>query len=71
MSEANEAPRDPIRAAQANMRPKPVRRFYQNASVREAADGRHELVLDGRVARTPGRNPLAGPWIASSLRSSQ
>jgi chaperone required for assembly of F1-ATPase len=68
MSEANEAPRDPIRAAQANMRPQPVRRFYKTASLREAADGRHELVLDGRLARTPGRNPIAAASRALMLR---
>jgi chaperone required for assembly of F1-ATPase len=47
-----------MRAAQANMRPPPVRRFYKAAEVREA-DGRHALLLDGRGARTPGRNPVA------------
>jgi chaperone required for assembly of F1-ATPase len=54
----SEAPRDPMRAAQANMRPPPVRRFYKTVDVREA-DGRHALMLDGRGARTPGRNPLS------------
>ena len=58
MSERNEAPRDPMRAAQANMRPQPVRRFYKTVEVRED-DGRHALMLDGRGARTPGRNPLS------------
>jgi chaperone required for assembly of F1-ATPase len=58
MSEANDAPRDPMRAAQANMRPPPVGRFYKAVEVREA-DGRHTLLLDGRGARTPGRNPLS------------
>jgi chaperone required for assembly of F1-ATPase len=58
MCEMNDAPRDPMRAAQANMRPPPVRRFYKAVEVREA-DGRHALLLDGRGARTPGRNPLA------------
>jgi chaperone required for assembly of F1-ATPase len=47
-----------MRAAQANMRPPPVRRFYKAAEVREA-DGRHALLLDGRGARTPGQNPVA------------
>jgi chaperone required for assembly of F1-ATPase len=47
-----------MRAAQANMRPQPVRRFYQTAGVTEE-DGRFVLSLDGRRARTPGRNPLA------------
>jgi chaperone required for assembly of F1-ATPase len=50
--------KDPMRAAQANMRPPPVGRFYKAVEVREA-DGRHALLLDGRGARTPGRNPLA------------
>ena len=54
----SEGPRDPMRAAQANMRPLPVRRFYKAVEVREA-DGRHVLMLDGRQARTPGRNPLS------------
>jgi chaperone required for assembly of F1-ATPase len=58
MSEPTEAPRNPIRAAQANMRPQPVRRFYKSAEVTEE-DGRFVLSLDGRQARTPGRNLLA------------
>ncbi|MGO9421061.1 ATP12 family chaperone protein [Roseiarcus sp.] len=49
---------DPMRAAQANMRPSPVRRFYKAVDVSEA-DGRHALTLDGRPARTPGKNRLA------------
>jgi chaperone required for assembly of F1-ATPase len=60
MSEINYTPGDPMRAAQANMRPPPVRRFYTAVEVREA-DGRHALMLDGRGARTPGRNPLVAP----------
>jgi chaperone required for assembly of F1-ATPase len=67
MSEGNEAPRDPMRAAQANMRPLPVRRFYKAVEVREA-DGRHALMLDGRGARTPGRNPLVAPSRALMLK---
>jgi chaperone required for assembly of F1-ATPase len=67
MSETNEAPRDPMRAAQANMRPQPVRRFFKAAEVREA-DGRHTLMLDGRGARTPGRNPLVAPSRALMLK---
>jgi len=50
--------RNPMRAAQANMRPPPVRRFYSAANVREAG-AKHELILDGRAARTPARNRLA------------
>ena len=55
---AGEGSKDPMRAAQANMRPPPVGRFYKAVEVREA-DGRHALLLDGRGARTPGRNPLS------------
>ena len=58
MSEAGESPRDPMRAAQANMRPQPGRRFYKQVEVTEE-NGRFVLSLDGRRARTPGRNPLA------------
>src|SRR5580693_1059827 len=58
--------KDPMRAAQANMRPPPVSRFYKVVEVREA-DGRHALLLDGRGARTPGRNPLAAPSRALML----
>jgi chaperone required for assembly of F1-ATPase len=58
MSEPTEAPRNPMRAAQANMRPQPVRRFYKAAEVTEEGGG-FVLSLDGRRARTPGRNLLA------------
>ena len=51
--------KDPMRAAQANMRREPVRRFYRNVEVRDA-DGRHALTLDGRGARTPGPQPARG-----------
>ena len=68
MSEAGESPRDPMRAAQANMRPQPVRRFYKHAEVTEE-DGRFVLSLDGRRARTPGRNPLAHPSRALMLEA--
>jgi chaperone required for assembly of F1-ATPase len=50
--------KDPMRAAQANMRPAPVMRFYKIVEVGEA-DGRHALLLDGRRARTPGRNSVS------------
>jgi chaperone required for assembly of F1-ATPase len=57
-----------MRAAQANMRPPPVSRFYKAVEVREA-DGRHALLLDGRGARTPGRNPLAAHSRALMLEA--
>ncbi|MBV8103288.1 MAG: ATPase [Hyphomicrobiales bacterium] len=49
---------DPMRAAQAHMRQPIFRRFYNEIEVREAG-GRHQLMLDGRAARTPGKNRLA------------
>jgi chaperone required for assembly of F1-ATPase len=55
-----------MRAAQANMRPQPVRRFYQTAGVTEEG-GRFALSLDGRQARTPGRNPVASTSRALML----
>ena len=64
----SEAPRDPMRAAQANMRPAAIKRFYKTVEVREAADGRYALTLDGRGARTPGRNPLAAKSRALMLK---
>ena len=63
---SGEGSKDPMRAAQANMRPQPVRRFYEGVDVREA-DGRHALMLDGRGARTPGRNPLSASSRALML----
>jgi chaperone required for assembly of F1-ATPase len=58
---------NPMRAAQAAMRPEPVRRFYKDVEVREA-DGRHALALDGRFARTPARNRLAAASRPLMLR---
>jgi chaperone required for assembly of F1-ATPase len=55
----SDPPRDPMRAAQANMRPAAIKRFYRTVDVGEAAGGQHALTLDGRGARTPGRNTLA------------
>jgi chaperone required for assembly of F1-ATPase len=68
MPEIKDEPRDPMRAAQANMRPQPVKRFFKAVEVREA-DGRHALMLDGRRARTPGRNPLAAQSRALMLEA--
>jgi chaperone required for assembly of F1-ATPase len=64
----SEAPRDPMRAAQAHMRRTPVKRFYRMVEVREAAGGLHALTLDGRGARTPGRSPLAATSRALMLK---
>jgi chaperone required for assembly of F1-ATPase len=64
----SEAPCDPMRAAQANMRQPVAKRFYGQVEVREAAGGQHALTLDGRAARTPGRNPLAAASRAVMLK---
>jgi chaperone required for assembly of F1-ATPase len=68
MRPMSEAPRDPMRAAQANMRPATIKRFYRTVDVGEAAGGQHALMLDGRGARTPGRNPLAAKSRALMLK---
>lgn len=59
----SEAPGDPMRAAQANMRPARLKRFFKAASVGEV-DGGFALLLDGRRARTPAKNPLILPTRA-------
>lgn len=56
-----------MRAAQANMRPTAIKRFYKAVEVREG-DGRHALMLDGRRARTPGHNPLSASSRALMAR---
>jgi chaperone required for assembly of F1-ATPase len=70
MSEPSDAPRNPMRAAQANMRPQPVKRFYKGAEVTEEG-GRFALSLDGRRARTPGRNLIAAQNPALMLALAQ
>ena len=67
----SETPRDPMRAAQANMRPPAIRRFFKAVEVREAEGGGFALRLDGRAARTPGRNPLAAKSPALMHRVAQ
>ena len=64
----SEAPRDPMRAAQANMRPATIKRFYRAVDVPEVADGQHTLTLDGRGARTPGGNPITAKSRALMLK---
>ncbi len=60
--------RDPMRAAQANMRQPEIRRFYKTVEVREGEGGGFALTLDGRQARTPGRNALAANSAALMAR---
>lgn len=49
---------DPVAAAQSAMRNPLPARFYDSATVLER-DGLFHVALDGRIARTPARNPLA------------
>jgi chaperone required for assembly of F1-ATPase len=53
-------PSDPIRASQQAMRALLLKRFYKEAGVVDRADGFH-IALDGRTAKTPGRNALMLP----------
>jgi len=64
----SEAPLDPIRAARAHMRQAPIKRFYRAVEVREVEGGRHAVTLDGRGARTPGRNALSATSRALMTR---
>jgi chaperone required for assembly of F1-ATPase len=59
----SDAPSDPMRAAQANMRPPLPKRFYKAASAARRGAG-FALELDGRGARTPAKNPLILPTRA-------
>ena len=61
-----EETRDPMRAAQANMRPPALRRFYKRVEVVavDGGGGGFALRLDGRGARTPGKRPLVAPTRA-------
>jgi len=51
---------NPMRAAQAGMKPTLPKRFYKDAGVQER-DGKFHLTLDGRTAKTPGKQDLAVP----------
>ena len=51
---------NPMRAAQAGMKPALPKRFYKEAGVEER-HGLFHLTLDGRPAKTPGRQTLAVP----------
>jgi len=57
------SPGDPIRAAQKNMRPNVVGRFYKTADVAAVAGG-FALQLDGCGAHTPAKKALVLPTRA-------
>jgi chaperone required for assembly of F1-ATPase len=59
----DERPANPMRAAQANMRPAAIKRFFREASFAEAKEG-FAILLDGRRARTPAKKPLVLPTRA-------
>lgn len=61
-------PLDPTEAAQRSMRTAKRRRFYEHASVGEAAGG-HAVLIDGKPVRTPAKRPLVVParGLAESL----
>ncbi len=56
---------DPVRSARGAMKAVLPRRFYASVAVAEG-EGGFRLVLDGRPARTPGRQPLALPTMAAA-----
>ena len=57
--QADKAPseRNPMEAAQANMRAQLPKRFYKEVDVAPGGHG-FAVLLDGRPVKTPGRNPL-------------
>jgi chaperone required for assembly of F1-ATPase len=56
----------PMRSAQAAMRKPLPKRFYENAEAREEASGGFRLLLDGKPALTPKRQPLVLPSFHSA-----
>src|SRR5262249_42662654 len=58
---AGEGGKDPMPAARARLGQARVKLFYGAVAAREVEGARHALALDGRVARTPGRNALSAP----------
>ena len=53
-------PLDPRESARRGLRPNLRKRFYQEASVDETAEG-FRVLLDGKPIRTPAKRPLAAP----------
>ena len=56
---------DPVRSARAGLKAKLPKRFYSDVSC-ELRDGKHQLLLDGRPARTKLKNPLAVETAAAA-----
>lgn len=53
----------PMRPAERGNKPTLRRRFYKVAGTLEQGGGLHAVTLDGKVAKTPGRAPLAVPSL--------
>jgi chaperone required for assembly of F1-ATPase len=65
-SEAGAAlPIDPIAMARRDQQKALPKRFYKEAAAAER-DGAYALLLDGRPAKTPGRNAFAAPTLAAA-----
>ncbi len=56
---------DPVAMARRDLQKTLPRRFYKEASA-EPRDGAFALLLDGRAARTPAKNPLTLPTLAAA-----
>jgi chaperone required for assembly of F1-ATPase len=59
------APIDPVAMARRDQQRALPKRFYKEASA-AARDGAFALLLDGRPAKTPGRNAFAAPTLAAA-----
>jgi chaperone required for assembly of F1-ATPase len=57
---------DPIAMARRDLNKTLPRRFYKEVTVQQR-DGTFMLLLDGRAAKSPGRNRLALPCLAAAL----
>ena len=58
-------PIDPVAMARRDLQKSLPKRFYKEASAGER-DGAFALLLDGRPAKTPGRNAFAAPTLAAA-----
>lgn len=56
---------NPMKRAQLNMRAPLPKRFYKDVTV-ALVEGGHAVLIDGKPAKTPGRNPLVLPTEAAA-----
>ncbi|MGA2637979.1 ATP12 family chaperone protein [Methylocella sp.] len=64
------APIDPIAMARRDLQKALPKRFYKEAAAAER-DGTYALLLDGRPAKTPGRNAFAAPTLEAAQALAQ